>query len=255
MTRGIDGVFKIPTDKPEMNRGVFVTGTDTGVGKTWVSVVLMGLLKNSGLKVAGMKPVASGCYFTDGKLINDDAELLRHHASLRFPYDWVNPYPFKAPIAPHIAANKANVVISLDQIVSSFNQLQQQSDFIVVEGIGGWQVPLNSKHTVADMALVLDLPVILVVGLKMGCLNHAILTYNTMVRSGFHRIGWIANQIDASFEAIIENIDTLEAKLDRSPLAILPHLAEFDMARFMSNFKIKQLNEFIADGLYPYKLG
>ena len=154
-----------------MTRGFFITGTDTGVGKSVVAAGVMEYLKSKGLSVVGMKPVASGAHQTKDGLHNEDAELLLETASIKPDYSLINPYIFEPAIAPHLAAEQAGQTITLEKIKTAFIDLSQQADSIVVEGVGGWQVPLNNEHTMADLVKEQELPVILVVGLKLGCIN------------------------------------------------------------------------------------
>jgi len=207
-------------------RSVFVTGTDTGVGKTIVSVALMRLLQSAGLKVVGMKPVATGACWQDGRLVNDDALLLQASASIRLDYNQVNPFVFEPPVAPHIAAKKAGQEIDFRHLCRVYEELAEVADCVVVEGVGGWEVPLNEGQRVADLARALDLPVLLVVGLRLGCLNHALLTQRAIKNSGVSCLGWIVNQIERDFLFSAENIETLENSLNWPLLAALPFYDE-----------------------------
>lgn len=224
------------------NYGFFVTGTDTGTGKTWTTVALMEALKKRGLKVLGMKPVASGCLMEGGNLVNEDAILLRNFASCAPPYQSVNPYAFEPAIAPHIAAEQASKLVRFEKIIAVFKQLQKQSDCVLVEGVGGWEVPLNSNQTVADLAVALQLPVILVVGLRLGCLNHAVLTYNAIVQSGLVCAGWVANPIDPDFAFADENIQTLQKKINAPMLGRLPYLPEFSPGLLSQSIDIERIS-------------
>ncbi|MBE0438476.1 MAG: dethiobiotin synthase [Gammaproteobacteria bacterium] len=203
---------------------LFVTGTDTDAGKTVVSVALIDLLKQQGLRVAGMKPIASGCELTEVGLRNDDAMQLAQHANVHLPYDMINPYAFQPAIAPHIAAEQVNVAIDLDVIKHNFEQIQQQADAVVVEGAGGWLVPINQQHTIADIASTLNLPVILVVAIRLGCINHALLSVNAIAQSGSRLVGWVANSVTASNEQD-EIIATLKQRIEAPCLGIVPTLA------------------------------
>ena len=176
--------------------GFFVTGTDTEVGKTRISIALVDILKQHVQRVAVMKPIASGCEKTTQGLRNDDAMQLQQHANVVLPYDMMNPYAFEPAIAPHIAAKQDNVEMDLAHIKQNFDAILQQADAIIVEGAGGWLVPLNSTQTMSDLAIVLDLPIILVVSLKLGCINHALLTVQAIESSGLKLHGWVANQIE-----------------------------------------------------------
>ena len=198
-------------------RGIFVTGTDTEVGKTVVSLGLMQVLQDRGLKVAGMKPVASGCELTPDGLRNADALQLHQQSSVELDYAQVNPYALEPAIAPHLAAEAAGVEISLEHIEEAFRSIAAGVDFVVVEGVGGWAVPLNDHQTVADLALTLGLDVCLVVGMRLGCLNHALLTAAAIPQAGCRLAGWVANQLPPTMEALDANLNTLKEKLS-SPL-------------------------------------
>jgi dethiobiotin synthetase len=204
---------------------LFVTGTDTDVGKTRISVALIGLLAEVGHQVAGMKPIASGCDITAQGLRNDDAVQLSQQATIRLPYDLINPYAFEPAIAPHIAAEQAGIQIEIDVIQQHFEQIKQQADSVVVEGAGGWLVPINQTLMLADIAVRLDLPVVLVVGIRLGCINHALLTVEAITRRGLSLYGWVANHVvdSAESEAIIA---TLKAAISSPCLGVVPVLAE-----------------------------
>ena len=217
-----------------MNRGAFVTGTDTGVGKTLVASALIRALRRRGLVVAGYKPVAAGAECRDGKLRNDDALTLADASGLDGPYCRVNPYCFAPAIAPHIAAADRSVVIELDIIKREFNELQRISDAVVAEGAGGWLVPLGRDLTMADVARTLDLPVLMVVGLRLGCLNHALLTAQAIQASGVRLAGWIGSQVDPAMPRPVENLATLDAQLDVPCLGVMgnpQHPACADVSR------------------------
>lgn len=203
--------------------GFFITGTDTGVGKTRVTVALMGFLRTQGLSVLGMKPVASGCFFHDGQLRNEDAMLLQENATWQIDYAKLNIYAFEPPIAPHLAARQSGQSIELERIVRQCRELERQADCVVVEGVGGWEVPLNTAERVSHLAKALKLPVILVVGMRLGCLSHAILTHDAMLRSGVECAGWIANCVEADFPFLDQNIESLRSELAFPFLGALPH--------------------------------
>jgi dethiobiotin synthetase len=206
------------------SRGYLVTGTDTGVGKTRVTLGLMRRLQARGLNVAGMKPVASGCeQGTDG-LRNDDAEQILRQSSVTLGYEQVNPYAFAPAIAPHIAAGQAGVRISLDTIHSAYARIAGQADCVVVEGVGGWEVPLNERETLADLACLLQLPVILVVGIRLGCLNHALLTAAAITRAGLPLAGWVANVLPPQPDCVVENINCLKSRISVPLLGVVPVL-------------------------------
>ncbi len=204
-------------------RGIFITGTDTGVGKTLASCLLMDALIKQGNNVVGMKPIASGGEKANGALKNDDAIKLIEHANVDAPYQLVNPYCFEPPIAPHIAARQSGQQIDLLVIEQAYNDLTKQADWVIVEGVGGWSVPINKQETTADIPSRLNLPVILVVGMKLGCINHALLTAEAIRVSDNNLIGWIANQIDLEMRAYNENLTTLNEMLGSPLIACVPH--------------------------------
>jgi len=203
--------------------GLFVTGTDTGVGKTRVSVALLHALRAMGFSAVGMKPVASGCYPENGALRNEDAVLLRTHSSAKMPYELVNPYAFKPPVSPHLAAVQGGLAVDFAHIRARLDQLREQVDCVVVEGVGGWEAPLTETANVSELARCLDLPVILVVGLRLGCLNHAILTARAIERTGLPFLGWMANTLDETMPFREENVAALRQRLAARCLAVLPH--------------------------------
>lgn len=204
--------------------GWFVTGTDTGVGKTCVSVALMHALRARGKRVLGMKPVASGCTATSAGLRNGDAEQLLQAASFPVPYAQVNPYAFEPAVAPHIAAHRAGVRLDLEHIAATARALAAQADCLVVEGVGGWRVPLAGTMGVNDLAARLGLPVILVVGLRLGCINHALLTVESIEHSGLPLAGWVANLVDPQMEMVTENVQDLSVRLPAPLLGVIPYL-------------------------------
>lgn len=203
--------------------GFFVTGTDTGVGKTHVAAALTRALVSRGLRVAVMKPIASGSEPTPGGLRNSDALALMSAANVTAPYEVVNPYCFLPPISPHIAAREARVAVDLALLRSRFDSLAAASDCVIVEGAGGWLAPIGEAATMADLAIALSLPVLVVVGLRLGCLNHALLTHESLRARGVSFAGWIANAIDPQFERLAENLATLTARLGTPPLAHVPY--------------------------------
>lgn len=208
--------------------GYFVTGTDTEIGKTVVSVALIRALNRRGLRTVGMKPVASGCIETGEGLRNEDAQALMRAAAVACTYENVNPYAFAPPIAPHIAAEEAGVTIDFKRIRESYGRLAGAADCVVVEGVGGWTVPLNADQSVADLAVALDLPVVLAVGMRLGCLNHALLTAESIRHAGVRCAGWVANELDGSMARLEENIRTLQAMMPFPMMARVPVLSNPD---------------------------
>lgn len=205
-----------------MSGGVFVTAIDTGAGKTVVSAGLVEAWRAAGQTVAVMKPVASGCEQTSEGLRNDDAQRLITASALSLSYPLVNPYAFEAPIAPHIAARSGGIEIEIPVIQTAFAQLQKTADRIVVEGVGGWMVPINATQTMANVAQALGLPVVLVVAVRLGCLNHALLTAEAIRRSGLPLCGWVANRLDSDCLRLEENVSALKERLDAPLLMDLP---------------------------------
>ncbi len=197
--------------------GFFITGTDTEIGKTFVSSLLIKLLVEEGLQVTGMKPIASGAKIVDGVLKNEDALSLIQASNVSSDYKNINPYVFEPPVSPHLAAEQAGVEINIDDIQKHFSRLQEISDVVIVEGVGGWYAPISCHTTVADLAEILGLPVILVVGLRLGCLNHALLTAQALRQSGIPIAGWIANHVDNAFSSADKNISTLKHYLNDIP--------------------------------------
>jgi dethiobiotin synthetase len=225
-----------------MTKGIFITGTDTGVGKSLVACALIHALKARGLKVAGMKPVASGSEQTADGLRNEDALALQAAANVDAPYQIINPYCFAPPIAPHLAARDAGVAIEMAHLQRCYAQLARQADVVVVEGAGGWRVPLESGY-LSDLPETLRLDVILVVGLRLGCLNHAILTAEAIESGGHCRLaGWVANTIDAGFAPLEDNLHTLHQRLRARFLGKIPHLQQPDAQLITDVLDISTLN-------------
>ena len=206
-----------------MSGGLFVTGTDTGVGKTVVARLIVRALVSTGVRVAVMKPVAAGCVMTAAGPRNADALGLIADSNVVMPYATVNPYCLAAPVSPHLAAREAGVSIELPRIQASFSALQAVADQVVVEGAGGWLAPLNEREFMADLAVALGLPVLLVVGLRLGCLNHTLLTVAAIRQRRLVLAGWIANHIDADFPRAAENVATLAQHIGMPPIASVDH--------------------------------
>ncbi len=208
--------------------GFFVTGTDTDCGKTEISLGLMAALQTTGSSVLGMKPVASGCRQEPTGLRNQDAVRLLAQGSSEAPYALVNPYAFALPVAPHIAAAEVGIQISLARIDEAFWTLAGAADCVIVEGVGGWRVPLGSDLFVSDIPTTLGLPVILVIGLKLGCLNHALLSAESIRLTGGVLIGWVANTIEPAMLYRDANLATLAALIEAPCLGVVPWLADPD---------------------------
>ncbi len=203
----------------------FIAGTDTAVGKTLVTAALLLNARAFGLRAVGVKPVAAGCARVDGRLVNDDALLLRSHASVALDYARVNPAALEPAIAPHIAAARAGVPLDAATLAAHVSRVDAEGhDVVLVEGAGGWLVPLNDRETMADLATWLGYPVILVVAMRLGCLNHALLTAAAIEEAGLTLAGWVANTTGPVMDAFDENLQTLERRLPALRLGSVPYL-------------------------------
>lgn len=203
-------------------RGLFIAGTDTGVGKTRISAGLLQALRAQGLRVAGMKPVAAGAIRQDGRLISADALMLAANSGQDTPYHWLNPYCLELAESPHLAAAEAGIQIDLDVIAHAFAQLAIAHEWVIVEGAGGWLSPIGPAATMANIALTLDLPVLLVVGLRLGCLNQALLSAAAIRASGLKLAGWIGSTLQHPWRAAAANVEALAERLGAAPLGVLP---------------------------------
>lgn len=204
----------------------FISGTDTGAGKTLIATTLLTAFNEKGCRTLGLKPLASGCTATPHGWGNDDAWQLHAAASLTLPYDEINPFAFDAAIAPHIAAQREQRSLDATQIAKTCQRTLRAHayDVSITEGVGGWLVPLNEKENVSDLARLLNFPVILVVGLRLGCLNHALLTVDVMSSHRIPLVGWIGSTIDPDMCAVEENINTLKQRITAPCLGIVPFL-------------------------------
>jgi dethiobiotin synthetase len=211
-------------------RGLFVTGTDTEIGKTLVAAGLLHAYRRAGLRAAGMKPAAAGCVDTPRPRWNEDVETLRAASNVAAPDDEINPYLFEEWIAPHIAAARHGVAVSLELIAARFEALSRRADAVVVEGAGGFLVPLNDREDFSDLAVRLGLPVVLTVGMRLGCINHALLTQEAILARGLPFAGWVANRVDPAMQAYEENLATLKQKLRAPMLAEIPRMDPPDPA-------------------------
>ena len=207
-------------------QGVFVTGTDTGIGKTHVSVRLLRAHRALGRRAIGMKPIASGCRETSEGLRNEDADALIAASVPKPAYAQCNPYALPLAIAPHIAAHEAGIEIAMEPIAYAYRQLAAMADRIVVEGVGGWAVPLSSTLMQADLVRALELPVVLVVGLRLGCINHALMSVRAISGDGCSLVGWIANRIDPAMASVDANIDALCEQIAAPLLGVIAHEPE-----------------------------
>lgn len=202
----------------------FVTGTDTEIGKTLVSGALLHALGQAGVRAAGMKPVAAGAEERGGVLHNEDVDFLYEAAPLKLPRELTTPYLFRTPAAPHIAAALEFQPIEPRRIVAAYEQVCAQAEAVVVEGVGGWRVPLTNSYDTSDLARQLGLPVILVVGLRLGCINHALLTAEAIAARGLKLAGWVANMADPAMAYADGNVEAIAARLDAPLLGRIPRL-------------------------------
>jgi dethiobiotin synthetase len=220
-----------------MPQSYFVTGTDTGIGKTIVSCALLSAYSARDNVVIGMTPVVTGRVCGAWAAVKEIGAA----SSVAAPWEWVNPYAFIPPISPHLAAKEAGIEIDVEGIRQACLNLQKISDVVVVEGVGGIMVPLNDRNDVADMAYALDLPVILVVGMRLGCLNHALITAKIIQASGLKLAGWVANQIDPQMNSFDENLHTLKERLNCPLLGVLPFERNVSTKNFSTLLDITKL--------------
>lgn len=210
----------------------FITGTDTNVGKTVIACALLHGFAAQGKRVVGMKPIAAGCG-DDG--INEDVRQLRAASNVLASLGQFNPYCFVPAVAPHLAAQFAGVIINLERIVASFTELAGQADVVIVEGAGGFLVPLTDREDSADLAAQLGLPIILVVGMRLGCLNHALLTAQAIAARGLILAGWVANCVEENMPMLDENIAVLQQRITAPLLGVVPYQAQPD-TKVAANF-------------------
>lgn len=209
-----------------MNQAFFVTGTDTEIGKTTIAAGLLHAARMAGLSTAAAKPVASGCELTEAGLRNGDALALQGECSLPLRYDQVNPLAFAPAIAPHLAAREVGVDLTVASLAEPVRAvLALGADFTLVEGAGGWRVPLAGEQSLSDLAIALQLPVILVVGVRLGCINHALLSAEAILRDGLQLAGWVANLVDPHTSRLEDNLATLRERLPAPCLGFVPHLS------------------------------
>ncbi len=222
--------------------GFFVVGTDTEVGKTLVSAALILKLREQGLNAMGFKPVVAGTYKnSDGSILNEDIETLRIASGIPSGKLDLCPYILDIPAAPHLAATNQGIHLELDIILQAFKRIQSQSEFLVVEGAGGFLVPLNDHEDLASLAQKMDLPVILVVGMKLGCINHALLTYEAIRSRKLKIAGWLANSLAIEMPLLKENISTLQSRIDAPFLGLIPALPKELQKPDNSPYSIKAL--------------
>ncbi len=225
-----------------MNSAFFVTGTDTEIGKTTIAAGLLHAARLRGLSTAAAKPVASGCVRTADGLRNDDALALLGECSLALGYDEVNPLAFEPAIAPHLAAREAGVQLDVASLLGSVRAVMAKgAGLTLVEGAGGWRVPLGGRENLSDLAVALGLPVILVVGVRLGCINQAVLTAEAIARDGLPLVGWVANLVDPQTSRLEDNLATLAERLPAPCIGYVPRLAQATPAAVASHLDLEFL--------------
>jgi dethiobiotin synthetase len=225
-----------------VTRGVFITGTDTGVGKTLAACALLHALASRGVRAVPMKPIAAGAVERSGRLANEDSFALLEASGLDFSWlEVVTPILLREPMAPHIAAAREGRSLSFDPIIAAFERLKASGEFLVVEGVGGFRVPLDERSDTVDLARAFGLPVVMVVGLRLGCLNHALLTAQAIEAAGLVFAGWIANAIDPAMAVPDENVAALEARLRAPILGRLPYMRPPDARVLASKLDSRSL--------------
>ena len=227
----------------DLRKSFFITGTDTDAGKTLVCCALLKAAALAGYSTAAIKPVAAGASMTAGGLRNQDALLLQAASTFQLPYEQVNPVCFSQAMAPHIAAKKNNKRLPVERLAGFCRGvMMHRANLTLIEGAGGWRVPLNDQEYMSDLVKQLKIPVILVVGMKLGCLNHALLTAEAIYRDGLHIAGWVANRLDPDMVCYEENRDTLQAQLATQLLGEIPFLpSPVDFAQLAGYFALDQL--------------
>lgn len=210
-----------------MSQAYFIAGTDTDVGKTTIAAGLLHAARQLGLSTLAAKPVASGCGVTPKGLRNSDALALIDESSIKLPYEQVNPFAFEPAIAPHVAAREEGVALEVQTLRDAMRHvLDQGADFTLVEGAGGWRVPLSNHANLSDLAIALKLPVILVVGVRLGCINHALLSAEAIARDGLQLAGWVANIVDPRTSRLEDNLSSLAERLPAPCLGRVPWLKQ-----------------------------
>jgi dethiobiotin synthetase len=221
---------------------IFVTGTDTGVGKTLISAGLLYKADAQGLRTTALKPVAAGCEHTGDGLRNEDALVLQQAINTPLSYEQINPIALEAAMAPHVAAEQEGRRITVSRLEGFCRGvLMQRSDFTVIEGAGGWRVPVNSRETLADLAKALAIPVVMVVGMRLGCINHALLTAEAIQRDGLSLAGWVSNHIDPDMPAYLESRAALEQSLPAPCLGHIPYIANVEAIDIQKYLDIDKL--------------
>ena len=219
----------------------FITGTDTNIGKTAITCSLIAKCIEEGFRAGGMKPVAAGCHIENGYMISDDVKKIIEVSNVDLNIKEINPYSFEPPIAPHISFKSNEIDINL--IKKYLRSFENKMDYLFIEGVGGYAVPLTETFTTADLVGNLDIPVILVVGMKLGCINHTLLTVESILNKKQKLCGWVANRIDGDMQAYEENFFFLKEKIKAPCLGEVPYFKDFDPYRASKFFDINKLND------------
>lgn len=219
----------------------FITGTDTDAGKTLVASGLLAAAQMQGISTAGLKPIAAGCERTESGLRNADALLLQSVTSIPLVYEQINPVALTSAIAPHIAAQQEKRNLSADRLAGFCRSSMNQAQLTLIEGAGGWRVPLNARETMADLVRILQIPVVLVVGMRLGCINHALLTVEAIRNDGLPLAAWVANCIDADMPVLAENIDSLRQRIPAPCLGVIPCLADVSPSTVATHLDVQSL--------------
>ncbi len=219
----------------------FITGTDTNIGKTAITCSLIAKCIEKGFRAGGMKPVAAGCHIENGYMISDDVKKIIEVSNVDLNIKEINPYSFELPIAPHISFKSNEIDIHL--IKKYFRSFENKMDYLFIEGVGGYAVPLTETFTTADLVENLDIPVILVVGMKLGCINHALLTVESILNKKQKLCGWVANRIDGDMQAYEENFSFLKEKIKAPCLGEVPYFKDFDPYKASKFIDINKLND------------
>ena len=219
----------------------FITGTDTNIGKTAITCSLIAKCIEEGFRAGGMKPVAAGCHIENGYMISDDVKKIIEVSNVDLNIEEINPYSFELPIAPHISFKSNEIDIYL--IKKYLRSFENKMDYLFIEGVGGYAVPLTETFTTADLVESLDIPVILVVGMKLGCINHALLTIQSILNKKQKLCGWVANRIDGDMEAYEENFSFLKEKIKAPCLGEVPYFKDFDPYKASKFIDINKLND------------
>ena len=221
----------------------FITGTDTNIGKTAITCSLIAKLTEEGFCVGGMKPVAAGCHIENGHMISDDVKKIAEVSNVDININEINPYQFEAPIAPHISFKKNKKEIDIHLIKKYLRSFENKMDYLFIEGVGGYAVPLTENFSTANLIEALNIPIILVVGVKLGCINHALLTVESILNKKQKLSGWVANRIDGHMLAYDENVSFLKENIKAPCLGAVPYLKNFDPYRASKFIDIAKLND------------